>query len=248
MTVINVSPSEARAAFTRIQSLLKSETGREDFIINQKTLRVEQELSASKNTYTFDLKETNASDRPLEKKLKTNDLFFMTHLALCLTKQDTSTTPKQYGNFVLHTNPDPNVFVGDDSSNPLEHVALETIYNGSLSLKTSPLERLSSFDTSMFRFVPERPHTVDYSNPDQHPQYGPSMEERGYFALTPNIIIDGDDNNTLQLELGAGDTTLIAGAVNAAGNSVNTRNVVVLLAHGFQVVGGAQKLGRWTAR
>jgi len=250
MQNINLVMDGPRAAYERIAALMRSETGRADFIINQKTLRVEQELSSSKNTYSFDLKETSGSQRPLEKRLNTNDLFFMTHIALCVTKQDESTTPKQYGNFPLFSHPDPNYFEGDDNVNIREFLCMEPIYNGSLTLKTSPLERLREFDTSLLRFVPERPYTVDATNDDQWGQYGPSMEERGFFALTPNIIIDGDDNNTVQLELGAGDTSQIAGGFDSSGTptAIDTSNVVVLLAHGFEVVGGAQKLGRWTAR
>jgi len=247
---IIVSNDKDRAAYSRIRELMQNENPGVEFIINQDTLRLEQVLSASKSSYTFDMYETRGSDRPAEKKLNRNHLFFLTHLALCLTKQDTTTTPKRYANYPLFTNPDPNFFLGNDSTNMEEWQALETIFGGKLTIKTSPVVRLEDFLATNFRYVPERNYQVDYGNQvnSEYPQYGPGLEEKGFFSLTPNIIIDGQENNTITLTLGEGDTTLIAGGLSSAGASVNTSNVLVVLMHGFVVVNGAQKVGRWTAR
>lgn len=253
MQMINVYSDVERAAYDRIKSLLAAENPtlnvESDFIVNQHTLRVEQVLSASQNSYTFTLRDTGNS-RPLERRLNTNDLFFLTHIGLMLCKQDTSTTPPQYGNFPLFTNPDPNYFDGDNSGGtPAEFDALNCVYNGELTLATTPVERLKDFSTTILRYVPERGYLEPTTDQDdvEYPQFGPNLDYRGFFRLTPNIILDGDENNTVVVDLGAGDTTQIVGAVDRAGQSVNTRNVLVLMLHGFNVINGAQKLGRWTA-
>jgi hypothetical protein len=243
-----ISLDQERAAFNRIKELMQQENPGVEFIINQKTLRLENELTPAKSSYVFDMYETRGADRPGEEKLNRNHLFFLTHAAVCLTKQDKTTSPRRFGNYPLFTNPDPNFFVGDDSTNMLEYQALETIFGGKLTVKTSPVVRLEDFLNTNFRYVPERNYTVNSSGNDEYPQYGPTMEEKGFFRLTPQIIIDGQENNTVEVSLGEGDTALIAGGIDAAGDAVDTTNVLVVLLHGFIVVNGAQKVGRWTAR
>lgn len=249
MANVVISTSPIRAAYNRVRRLMTAENAGTEFIINQKTLRIEQLLTASKNQYTFDLYENRGSDRELEIKLNRNDLFFLTHIGLCLTKQDATTTPAKYGNYPLFTHPDPNYFLGDDSTNPTENLALECVYNGRLTIKTEPVERLVDYHTQMFRYVPERNYTIAAGSQtdDEFPQWGPDIESRGFVELHPNIILDGQENNEVRLTLGSGNTELIAGAVNGSGSAVDTRNVAVLLLHGFVVVNGAQKVGRWTA-
>ena len=242
MSNIIFSPDMTRADYNRVLEKVGS-----NFIINQKTLRLEHELNPSINSYRFELSENKGSDRPLEIKLNKNDTFFLTHLALGIVRQDTSTTPKQYANFPIFTYPDSNYFTGDDTSNPEEFRALEALYNGLLSVKTSPTERLRDFATNMFKYVPERGYLVAAGSQteDEYPQYGANLEEKGFFKLTPNIILNGQENNSFDLTLGSGNTALIDGHVNASNAAVNTRNVVVLQMHGFEVVNGATAASRW---
>jgi hypothetical protein len=244
--ILSMDPERGR--YNRVKQFLKEQFGNDQFLINQSTLRVEQELSATKDSYVFDLYEgTQSSDRPLEIKLSRNDLFFATHIAVCLTKQDTSTTPAQYGNFPLYTYPEPNFFAGDDSTNPKEFLALETVYNGSYTFKTKTVERISEMATLHNRFVPEAQYLIAAGSQleDSLPGYGPTLENRGFKALEPAVVIDGNQNNEFRLELGEGDRSLIAGTVDNAGDAVNTRNVLVLLINGFKVPNASEKVNRW---
>ena len=214
------SPDIDRASYNRVRAVLKEENPGVDFIINQNTLRIEQPLVTGRNSYKFDLYENSGSDRPLEEKLNRNDVFFMTHLALCLTKQDETTTPKQYGNYPLFTHPDPNYFIGANGATTPEWQSLLPIFSGGkLTLKTSPVERLKDFLTLHLMYVPERGYLIAAAPQvnAELPQYGPSMEERGFFRTNPTIIIDGNENNSVELSLGAGDTTNIAGGIDGAG-------------------------------
>ena len=241
------SPDKERANYNRVKDFLATNAGTTDFIVSQKTLRIQQELVANRNSYLFDFYEASNQPGSTELRLNRNDLFFVTDLALCLAKQDK--TAGDYGNYPLFTSPDPNYFIGNDGGGNLEAHALETIYNGTLTIKTSPVERIKEFLTNNFRYVPER-GMIKLAAPqiaDEWPQYGPTKEGRGYFSLQPNIILDGQDNNKAELVLGTGNKVLIAGGVDNSNVAVDTSNLVVLLIHGYVVENGAQKSGRWTA-
>lgn len=242
---VSVSTDPQRAVFSRVQKWLSHYAGASDeqFIITEAGLRVENLLQANKNSYHFDLYEgTSSTDRPTEVKLNRNDLFFVTHLALLIGKNDESTTPKQYGNFPLFTHPDPNYFVGAPAGVPKEYVALETVYNGTLQFDTANVSRFGPFPTNLLKYVPEAQYQK-FASPqlnDEFPQFGPHLEGRGFHRLTPNVIIDGQQTNKFVLTLGQGNYAAIEGAVNQVPSAVNTRNYVALLLHGFRVISAAQ--------
>lgn len=237
-----LSPEIARADYNRVNNIVSG-----NFTINQKALRLESLLDPNTSNYTLNLGESIGSDRPLEMKLNRNNAFFLTHICLCITRQDASVTPAQYGNYPLFTYPDPNYFNGDDTVNVPENQALELLYNGKLTLNTSPTDRLVDFATNIYRYVPERGYVEAgvLNTFEEFPQYGPSLEERGFFKHVPNIIFDGQDNNQLKLNLGAGNKAVIDGHVNSANVAVNTRNVLVIQLFGFEVINGAKSAKMW---
>lgn len=233
-----VSTSEQRGAYGRICNWFPANgMGHADnFIITEASLRVEQLLATNKNQYEFDLYEgSSQSDRPTEIKLNRNDLFFATHIALGITKQNATLTPAWYGNYPVFTHPDPNYFVV--AGTPAEYQALETIYNGTLKFTTGSVDRLGQISTALFKYVPEAQYQIasgDQVN-DEYPQYGPTMEARGFHRITPNLVIDGGQTNKFSVNLGAGNISTIDGATA----NVNTRNVLVLQVYGFRAVNAA---------
>jgi len=240
------TPDPERATYRRVEELMKKFNPSIDFIINRSALRLEQVLSASRNKYSFDLYENSASDRPLERKLNRNNLFIIDHIALLLSKYDP--VALDYGNYRLHTFPDPNYFSGL-SGGVNEWESLWPIYNGLATITTKPVERLIDFATSNLLYVPEKQTlliTGDQLN-DEPAMFGPTHQQRGFFSLQPNIILDGQENNTIELTLGSGQTTLIAGGFDNSGVAVDTRNVAVFMVLGYEVQNGAQKVNRWTA-
>jgi len=236
-----VSPEAARADYARLYQTLGIDP--KLHLITPQTLRVERALSASSNNYLFDFRENSSSDRPLENKLNQNDMFAMTHIALGITKQNESTTPKQYGNFkTLHT-PDPNYFVGNGGN---EHRGLNTLYNGKITIKTDNVDRLPEFPASILEYIPERGYTklAAPQTQDEWPQRGPGLHE--FFKLVPQVILNGQQNNSANLTLGQGDIINIAGGINPAGDGiVPETNVVVLLLHGFLISNAADPQLRW---
>ena len=238
-----VSTDANRAAYSRAQQIIFERTGRTDFIINPKLLRIEQLLTAGRNQYKFDLYRNPGSDRPLEEKLNRNDMFFLTGISLGVAKQDTSTTPPKYGNFPVFFHPDANYFVGANGA-IFENEALECLYNGKLTISTKPVERQTDLLTNMFRVVPERGYTK-FAAPQTRDEWPQHKLSDTILKLEPLVIIDGKQDNSVNIELGAGNTDLIAGGVTAANAALNTRNLAVLFLEGFVVVNAAQSADLW---
>lgn len=240
---IEIGSSYMRAVYSRMLEALN--ISKADFIISEKTLVLEAPLISGKNNYRFNLYENN-NERPQEKKLNRNDGFVISHIGLGIRKQDETTTPKQYGNFPIFTHPDPNYFVGV-TGGINESDSLENLFAGWFSLITNNTEIIQEFPTDLLRYVPERGYT-NFAAPQtraEWPQYGATLEEKGLYPYSVNSIINGQDNNQVSLDLGAGNTSVIAGGVDAAGDAVNTTNVVVVKLHGFEIAEAAQVGLKW---
>lgn len=245
MQRIEIGSTYMRAVHSRMmQALPTLQNG--DFIITERTLRFETLAEANKNSYDFNMFENKGSDRPLERKLNRNDGFVLSHIGFGLTKQDLSTNPPKYGNFPVFTHPDPNFFSGAAGGNT-EVESLESAYSGALTVKVNNTEIIQQFALLHNRLVPERGYTLQGAPQlaNEWPQYGPSIEERGFYPYSINVIFNGQDNNVITLEMGQGNTSLIAGGVDDQGAAVNTRNVLVVMLHGYEIAEASQSGLRW---
>lgn len=234
-----------RAAYERCLQWLRETTGSDEYTISQGDLRLEAVLDKNLSTYKFDtLGIGNAAQRPLEKKLNRNDLFFITDIALCITKQDAVATVKKYSNYPLYTFPDPQVFVGINGSSQTEVDALQTIYNSELTLITGSQKRNNGILTHNFRQL------TDYAQGTalKLPLYGANDSERGYYPIEPTLVLTGKQDNSFELVLGAGEREVIAGGINASNVAVNTTNVAVLMLKGFFASNAAESSSRWFNR
>jgi len=240
---VYITPSKQRGNYSRFRDLLLRESG-DEFIINEKTLRLEAPLTANRSNYKLELFENRGSDRPLEEKLNRNDLFFLTHIAMGVAKQDVSNG--NYANYPIYFHGDQNVFIGNDGggdSDSLEWFCVEALYNSRLTISTSPVDRLKDFLTVNLRYVPEN---IANGTSKTAGQFGPTMEGRGFYELNPNILIDGFDTNAVEVTMGTGSYKNIAGGINASNVAVDTSNVLVVLLHGFVALNGARKVGQYT--
>lgn len=219
-----ISTSPVRAARDRaVAHMVSHNPGSSpgDFIIHQKTLRLEQAIT-TRTEYQFDLYEVQGGQNDSEIKLNRNDAFFVYGLALNLALEDT-TTPVPLSNTILATFPDPAVFAGVG-----EAVALEAFYNALLTFRTIPVERIQNFYTNELRFRP----TDDVGG------YGSSDAQRGYFQLSGEVVVDGSQNNSMVLSLNA-DADIAAAVVAGQTNWL----VIKLLGHIVQ--NGARKVGQF---
>lgn len=239
---INITPDISRADFNRMLNTLNISAN--DYLIHQDTLRIEAILSSSNNRYKLNFFENPGSDNPSEKKLNRNDVFAVTHISLGVAKYNPSSTPVNWSG-VVYFNEDGNYFEGNNG----ESAALLTVWNGLLKLKTSTNDRVEDFKTNILRMVPERGYQklASPQTADEHAMYGGNggMDAKGFFKLTPNIILNGQQDNFAELVLGQGAKTGIEGTVDSAGDAVTTRNLLVFQAHGFLIHDAANPALRW---
>lgn len=218
-----------------------------DHIINPSTLRLEAELKASINSYKFKAVE-GSSDGDLEVKLERNDAFVITHIALGIRKQNKVSVPAKHANYPVLHHADANYFVGAQGG-VTEAECLEALFNGTLSVSTSPIERLSDFLTNHFKVVPNRGHIIASGDQigDEQSEYGGSLAKRGFVRLQPQMVLNGGDNNEVELKIGAGVNALIKGGVAADGSATDETNVVVVMLHGYKILNGSRKQDQYNS-
>ena len=203
-----------------------------DFQIVRRVLRLEQVVSATATQYVYNVYENaGGTQRVTERRLSRNDAFAIEGLALWFYKAAAGSE----GQAQPYPWPNPTVFSGAG-----EAAALMAFYNGLLTLRTTPVDRIISLDTQMLQyrpgFVPEAGAFVGAGGPS----WGPSTQERGFFPIIPEPVLDGQMDNQFTLTLGTGTPT--------AGATTPNINVSVLAVLGYQVINGANRLGSWYTR
>ena len=226
-TNIIVSSDPQRARYERLLGIMR-QVGFGEFYVYPHMLRVEQDITSPVSSrYTFSFFENAQADKATEIKLNRNDAFFWSHIGLGIY----NATAGQEGHSQIYYTPDPLVFTTAN-----EATALRQIYQGNISLQTKPVERLN---------MSTLPLEYNYGWKTQGATgvslgssvYGPDMDSKGLFGMTPEVILSGDQDNDVILDIGPGTFTA---AVAASGV-----NSIVLLAWGYLVVQGANLLGRW---
>lgn len=225
--VINVFSDNRRAALLRVRQNLAFHNPGVDldkaFTIYPDNIIVVQQVT-SRTEYRFLIHEQSQNaDNPYERKLSRNDAFYVSQISQLLALVDTSTV-FNLSNAILTAFPDPAVFAGVGESQ-----SLEAFYNASFTLKTSVNERIKSFDTNLLRFSPQE--NVD--------QWGPSMQERGFYRLGGEEILDGSQDNEIVLSLNRDAD--IAAAIGIA----NQETYIVYKLHGHRVAQGARRVGKY---
>jgi len=232
--------TKERAEILRVKNMLQNNgVDPSGFIISRSDLRLELLADATKEKYDFKVKEGAGTVRSLEQRLSQNDLFFLTEIALCISKQDAIASPEEYANTPLYTFPDPNFFLVAN-----EAKSLETLYNGKMLLKTSITDRIPAILTHNFRYAPQS-QTVGSAfigvTADTVPEYGPNDQARGYYSLGEAYGMDGAEDNMVSVVLGAGLRSAIAGTAPDV-------NVFVCLLKGILVSEGARKVTEYLKR
>lgn len=235
MEITYISPSSARASYDRFLKYLssKGKTVTGTPIVQQADLRLEKLLTATSPVLKFDLqKSTGNGDRPMEVKLSSSEIFFVHGISIAIQKQNAG--GGNQANRPMFTYPDKNYFIAAPGANS-ESAALEAVFQGLLSLRTDGNTRIEDLLTHHMKFVPDHQFeptgVTGQATGAELPSYGGSFEDRGYLELTPNPIIDGNQTNELQIQLGDADLTNIAGGADV--NGVASENVIVVLLHGW---------------
>lgn len=217
-----------------------------NFIIQRSELRLEQQLQANQNRYTFQYKQgNNSTDGPNAVLLNDQDAFVLVATQLYVIKYDPSDTPVPYNNSQRFTYPDPQVFVGAPANRAEEWQALFTIWNGTMVFNTNSLQRMKAIDLYSHLYVPQAQVVpsddgtlLTLVNNTLAEFNGPAND--AWVEHQPTILFDGQQNNTFEINLGSGDTLAIDGSYTSAGaQTATTRNYLGLRLLGLLVANGA---------
>lgn len=215
--------TERRSLALRLESVM-SEIGMADYIYSPHLLRLES-LITTRTEYRFDLYEQAGSDAETEIKLKRNDAFFLSHIGLALY-QNTERSQAD-----LKTWPDPFTFATAGAA-----AELEQIYNGRLIFNTQPVQRISPISCQLFKYNPGRIQDADppaVTAALGGPVWGPTLEQKGFLYVEPSVILGGQDDNYIDLEIPG----------PSFNNAANDDTYIVVQLFGFKVDQGARELG-----
>ncbi|MGL5131690.1 MAG: hypothetical protein ACRC78_04120, partial [Planktothrix sp.] len=166
-----------------------------------------------------------------EIKLDKNNYFGITSMGIAFHKYDTS--GGNDGNYRLFQTPDPQYFNGPITApgTKKEYECLETIVNGTVRINVSGSEAMPKMAIPS---IISHPHSNYLPGANfQLPQWGPSDEERGLRRINPQVILDGNVTNEIEISLANGDRSVIDGSSNV--QFANTRNKGVFFLHGFLI-------------
>lgn len=238
----NNNVSLLRAAYERAAARFSK------FIIQRQELRVELPLQSNQNQYNFQIKQGNSStDGPNSVLLNDQDAFVLVATQLYVMKQNPSSTPVQYNNSQRFTYPDPQVFVGAPAGLAEEWAALLTIWNGQMAFNTSSLQRMKPIDLYSHLYVPQAQVVpaddgtlLTITNNTLAEFNGPAND--AWVELQPTILLDGSQNNSFLITLGAGDIQAIDGSYAADGDrDAVTRNYLGLRLLGLLISEGSMQ-------
>lgn len=222
-----VPPTQSRSNYLRVVKTLagRFNTSEQDIIntykIYDQTLKMPQLLQPSLSAYTFNPVKSVQTPVPGEVKIDRNDFFAVTGVGLRFTRATyTSSTGalSAYGNFPEYTYPYSAVFGGSG-----EATALQCIVRGQLALTvTDDMQWNIPCSELVFKseFINAQEQTIQYGGADQN----------GIFDLNSIVVLDGNADNSLLLNLLAGTITNIDGNTNTI-----TRNFIMPVLQGFQI-------------
>jgi len=228
--VLSIPYDSARGRYLAARETL-DKLGYGAFEITPQLLRLEKVITAA-TSYKFNFYEVQNVDRPTELKLNRNDAFFINGIGLCIYKS--SDLDAEDAQSALWTWPNPEVFAGVGES-----AALEQVYNGVITFDTSPRQRIKPMHGQLFRYNPgysSDAFPVTAAVAIGGPFWGSSLEKKGIFMIEPSFIVDGNMENNINLTIGSPGTFTAA--------STTADNVIVIHVYGFNIINGANTMGR----
>lgn len=217
--VPTMSWSPKRAVFNKLQK----EYGQYDIIISEDYLRVEQAISNSKTSYKFNVKQ-NQSQAIMDRTIRENDLFLITHIGIFLGHEVTAngigaTYLNPYVNGQIFATGAPGT--GDPDQ-------LQLFYNSNLFIQVdSIVYNDNGIDTRRMLAIPETQQSTatNLSQIDGNAS--------GMLELEPQFFVSGTENTVIQL-----NTPPLPSSPDLESGVADTQNLVYFYAHGFTIVGG----------
>jgi len=222
-----VPATQSRSNYLRVVKTLagRFNTSEQDIIntykIYNQALKMPQVLQPALSTYKFNPVKAVETPVPGELKIDRNDFFAVTGVGLRFTRATyTSSTGavSNFGNYPEYTYPYPTVFSGSG-----EATALQCIVRGTLSLTVTD-------DLQWNIPCSELVYKNQYINAQEQTSVQGNMVQNGIFDLDSIVVLDGNADNALLLNLLAGTITNIDGAAELV-----TKNYIMPILYGFQI-------------
>ncbi len=196
----------------------------EQYLVTFHSLEAWRYLDPNQSKYDFTFNAGVSTPVPGESLLDKNSWFGIIGMSLCFKKCDyaaATSTYSNHGNYGVKTWPTPQYFNGPASAaGKTEWQNLMTIEEGKVSLRSGTADMFNSFKAREFFLQGVSSESL---SPLDHQQYGPSLDERGFFQYAPHFILDGGQDNVMSIELANGDRSIIDGNNNPL---TNTRNML----------------------
>lgn len=227
MSQLLVPATNQRGNYLRVIQTLagKFGTSEQDIIntykIYNQALKLPQQLQTSLSTYKFNPVKAVDTPVPGELKIDRNDFFAVTGVGIRFTRATyTSSTGAvgNFGNYPEYTYPYSAVFSGAN-----EALALQCIVRGTLSLSVTD-------DLQWNIPCSELVYKNEYINAQEQTIVQGNMTQNGIYDLDSIVVLDGNADNSLTLQLLAGSFTNIDGAT-----ALLTKNYVMPVLYGFQI-------------
>ena len=230
---------------SRMKDLVMSEKGVSNALLTKTDMIYRVPLKNGQRVYdNININDNGTLVFP-ERKLMDGHLFVPMYAAYFLAKVSVNQagTVIYKSNYPWHTFPDPNVFTDAPVGNVKEVDCLNALYyGGSLSIKVDGTEALREVSGHHFLSIPERPFTSAAASGEANDlpqQFGPSLEQRGYYRLDNEVVLKGGEDNKLVLKLGEGNVNNLEGG----NDDPNTRNELFIAFHGLWYFGESLKSG-----
>lgn len=154
--------------------------------MTQSFLRLEQDLSTNKATYTFSLLNQNSgSAKNTEQRLGLQDSFIVSSVGLFLAKPSGATD---------------SAFELDTCANDVTYTnaaAMNAVYNGVLQIGVNNDLILPAWDLQRHFYRAQTQLTAAANSPKS----GKRLAEDAFYAVEPNITLIGTKNNNIQIVL-----------------------------------------------
>jgi hypothetical protein len=134
-----------------------------------------------------------------EKRVQLQDIHVVYEMGLFIAKPSSSTDTT----FKLYTNPNATAFPTGASS-------LQTLYNGFLNMQVNNQNILPAIDTFRFYNVPQTQNGVGVTAQTVFPADQENGSTDGFYAVEPNLLLNGAANIVFNLTLPAAFATLDA--------------------------------------
>lgn len=233
-------PDNSRSDYERVLALLAEQLGisREQvidsYIITPSVIKMGILLDPGKSEYIFyPRKGVDPTATPDSVLLDQNDWFIANGLGLRFSRADWAAgVYSNYGNYVPLTFPEPAFFSYTSTALGAETLGLNTIVNGTTSVKVNGTPMIDNLLNTELVYRGDKSYTT---SPVAYGTSGPTPGNRGFFAMTPTLILNAMSDNSINVTVGSGAKLNIDGTISTGTTASTTRNVLYAMLNGWKI-------------